>query len=67
VCEDPIVAEVRQARDAHAAQFNNDLRAIYLDLKDQEKKSGRTFVSFPPRRAKPRRKADSVVSEVGKT
>jgi hypothetical protein len=48
--EDPIVEEVRKARDAHAAKFNYDLQAIYRDLKEQEKQSGRTFVSYPPKR-----------------
>ena len=43
---DPIVEEVRRARDAYAARFNYDLRAIYRDLKEQEKRSGRKFVSF---------------------
>ncbi len=33
---DPIVDEVRKARDAYAARFNYDLRAIYRDLKEQE-------------------------------
>ena len=55
--EDPIVAEVRRVRDAHAAQFNYDLETIYRDLKRQEKESGRTFVSYPPRRVKPVEKA----------
>lgn len=54
--EDPIVAEVRKIREAHAAQFNYDLKAIYQDLKQQEKASGRVFVSFPPRRARPTKK-----------
>jgi hypothetical protein len=48
--EDPIVEEVRKVREAHAAQFNYDLRAIYRDLKEQEKKSSRAFVSYPPKR-----------------
>ena len=48
--EDPIVEEVRKVREAHAARFNYDLRAIYRDLKEQERKSGRAFVSYPPRR-----------------
>ena len=48
--EDPIVAEVRKVREAHAAQFNYDLVAIYRDLKRQEKNSGRAFVFYPPRR-----------------
>ena len=43
---DPIVDEVRRARDAYAARFNYDLRAIYRDLKEQEKRSGRQIVSY---------------------
>ena len=50
--EDPIVAEVRKIREAHAAQFNYDLSAIYHDLKQEEQASGRVFVSYPARRAK---------------
>ena len=54
--EDPIVAEVRRVRAAHAAQFNNDLLAIYHDLKVQEQKSGHQFVSYPARRVAPSKK-----------
>jgi hypothetical protein len=43
---DPIVDEVRRVRDLHAASFNYDLDAIFRDIKQQEKKSGRKFVSF---------------------
>ena len=50
---DPIVDEVRRVRDAHAAMFNYDLDAIFKDIKEQEKKSGLKFVSFPPRRTEP--------------
>ena len=32
---DPLVEEVRRARDAYAARFNYDLRAIVRDLKEQ--------------------------------
>ena len=45
---DPIVDEVRRVRDEHAARFGYDLDAIFEDIKDQEKKSGQTFVSFTP-------------------
>ena len=48
--EDPIVAEVRWVRAAHAAQFNNDLLAIYRDLKAEEQRSDRHFASYPSRR-----------------
>lgn len=50
---DPIVDEVRNVREAHAARFNYDLDAIFRDLKELEKKSGRKFVSFPPRKVEP--------------
>ena len=43
---DPIVDEVRRARDAYAARFNYDLQAIYRDLKEQELRSGRKVVSY---------------------
>lgn len=43
---DPIVEEVRRARDAYAARFNYDLRAIFADLKEQERRSGRKVVSY---------------------
>ena len=47
---DPIVDEVRKVRDAHAARFNYDLDAIFRDIKENEERSGLTFVTYPPRR-----------------
>jgi hypothetical protein len=47
------VDEVRRVRDAHAAIFNYDLDAIFQDIKEQEKKSGLKFVSYPPRKTEP--------------
>jgi hypothetical protein len=58
--DDPIVEEVRRAREAHAAKFNYDLQAIYQDVKEQEKHSGRTFVSYPPKRISRAEKASAV-------
>jgi len=54
--EDPIVAEVQRVRAAHAGQFNNDLLAIYRDLKAQEQKSEHRFTSYPARRVAPVKK-----------
>jgi hypothetical protein len=51
---DPIVEEVRRVRDAHAARFNYDLDDIFRDIKEQERKSGCTFVSFAPRKGGPK-------------
>lgn len=47
---DPIVEETRRLRDEYAAQFDYDLEALVRDLKEQERQSGRPFVSFPPRK-----------------
>lgn len=54
---DPIVDEVRAAREAYAKRFNYDLDAIYHDLKEQEKKSGKQTVSFSPRRVEAAQRA----------
>lgn len=48
--QDPIVAEIQQIREAYAAQFDFDLRSIYRALKEQEERSQRPKVAFPPRR-----------------
>ena len=47
---DPIVDEVRRVRDAHAAKYNYDLRAIFRDLKAKEAASGRKYLRYEPRR-----------------
>jgi hypothetical protein len=47
---DEIVDEVRAIREAHAAKFGYDLRAIYADLKISEAEriaTGHPFVSPP--------------------
>ena len=51
--DDPIVAEVRQAREALSAKYNHDLAAMVADLQkrtEQARLAGRKVVSFPPRR-----------------
>lgn len=50
---DPIVDEVRQVRDAHAARFNYDLEAIFQDIKRREKESGLIFVQGVARQVAP--------------
>jgi hypothetical protein len=47
---DEIVNEVRAVREAHAAKFNYDLRAIYEDFKKSEAEhlaDGHAFVEPP--------------------
>lgn len=50
--KDPIVEEIREHRRRHAESFNYDLDAIFEDLKEKERRSGRKVVSLPPRRPK---------------
>ena len=46
---DPIIAEVRKARDEYARQFNYDLDAICADLRRKEQESGAVVVTLPKR------------------
>ncbi len=50
---DPIVDEVRRVRDAHAARFNYDLHAIFLDIKKREKERGLNFIDGVARQCMP--------------
>jgi hypothetical protein len=50
---DPIVAEVRRAREAYAKQFNYDIHAMWRDLQERQHQSGRTVVSLSPKRIAP--------------
>jgi hypothetical protein len=52
VIDDPIVAEVRKAREEYARRFNYDLDAICNDLQQRQSQAGRKVVSFPPKRPK---------------
>ena len=51
--KDPIVDEVRQAREDYAEKFNFDLDAICEDLRKSQGKEGRTVVSLPPKKSEP--------------
>ncbi len=53
VWQDPIVEEVRRARDTYAKQFNYDLDAIYRDLKSKERQSEQRVIPCPPKRETP--------------
>lgn len=48
--EDHIVEEVRRIREAHAAQFNYDVAAIFADLRRSEAERDWPRASFAPRR-----------------
>jgi len=47
--KDPIVEEVRAARQRHASRFHNDLDAIVADLREKEKRLNRPVVSLAPK------------------
>jgi hypothetical protein len=51
---DSLVDEVRAIREAYAERFQFDPDAIYRDLKEQEKASGRKFVTLQPKRFIPK-------------
>ena len=61
--EDPIVEEVRKARDDYARQFDYDLEAIFRDLQKKEQQPGKKAVSFPPKRPKKGRKSACTPSQ----
>ena len=46
---DPIVEEVRKARQAHAAKFGHNPDAIFADLKEKERRYADRLVSRAPR------------------
>ncbi|MEX0614232.1 MAG: hypothetical protein WD738_08485 [Pirellulales bacterium] len=50
---DPILAEIRRAREAYAEQFAGDVRAMLADLRRRQQESGRQDVSRSLKRIKP--------------
>ena len=60
--KDPIIAELRRIRDAHAAKFNFDFDAIAADWLKQEaaaRRAGQKFVDLSAK-AKSRQRGRSV-------
>lgn len=43
---DPILEEIHQIREAHAAKFNYDIEAIVKDFQEKQKSRGKPIVSF---------------------
>jgi hypothetical protein len=64
---DPIVEEIHQIRLAHAEKCNFDLRAIFNDLKEHEKRNRRRVVTLPIKRQQPARKKVEESDEVLET
>lgn len=53
---DPIVAEVRKAREAYARRFGFDLTRIVADLRKSEKKRAAGVKPAPVRKQRPMKK-----------
>jgi hypothetical protein len=51
--KDPIVEEVRRVRERHAAKYGYNLNAICQALKEEQRRSRRKVVSFPPKKPQP--------------
>ena len=47
---DPIIAEIRAVRAAHAALFDYDVKAIFRDIQAMQEASGRKHVRYPAKR-----------------
>jgi hypothetical protein len=47
---DPVIQEVRQAKQAVAARHDHDLRKLVDALMESQAKSGREVVTLPPRK-----------------
>ena len=56
--QDPIVAEIRRAREAHAKRFGYDLRTIYDVLEEQDEQAVCKKASLSPKRISPVRDAE---------
>ncbi|EDN68145.1 hypothetical protein BGP_0652 [Beggiatoa sp. PS] len=63
---DPIVEEIRQGREEYAKRFNYDLKAIFDDLKEEEKRCGFKVVALPIKRRKPAQSTDDNQIDSGK-
>ena len=47
---DSVIAELRAVREAHAARFNYDVKAIFEDIRAMQEASDQDYASYPPRR-----------------
>ena len=48
--QDEIVSEIRKVREAYAAEFHYDVKAICCDARERQKTSRGRIVSRPPKR-----------------
>ncbi len=48
--EDAVIKEVRQIKEAHAAQYGYDIHAMAKALREKQRQGNRKIVSRPPKR-----------------
>ena len=48
--KDPILAEVRAAREAYAIRFAGDVKGMLDDIRIRQAKGGRQVIARPPKR-----------------
>lgn len=48
--KDPIVEETRELRAKYADKLGNDPERIFNDIQKRQRESGKTLVTFPPRK-----------------
>lgn len=51
--DDPIMAELRAVKEAHAAKYNYNIDAMFADLQATPRDPNRTYVSYPAKRITP--------------
>ncbi len=49
ITRNPLLEEIWEIRAKHAAKFQYDLKAIFRDLRERQKASGRTIIYAPAR------------------
>jgi hypothetical protein len=59
---DPIIEQIHKIRQEHAGKFNFDLKAIFADLKEQEKKSEIKLISLPVKRRSVKKEKQTVAN-----
>ena len=47
---DPVLAEIREVREAYAAKFAGDIKGMLADIRQRQQRGGRKAVSRPPKR-----------------
>jgi hypothetical protein len=47
---DPVLTEIRAVREAYAAKFAGDIKAMLADIQNRQRQGGRKVISRPAKR-----------------